>query len=174
MKIPVTPPDFLPIFENFSTKKMISNYDKIGPTDSKGRYLHWDKLRHLKPPENYTHEEWWAATKFSRVLSYTKLNFKCKNGKKFVFNLTPEIQESLHWLDKNAAGTITAAIPITNTNMRKAYIIKSLVREAISSSQLEGATTTRRVARNMIWEERDPMDKSEQMIINNMLFLIFN
>ena len=167
MKIPVTPPDFMSIVTQSPTDKMVGIHGRIGPTDSKGRYLHWDKMRHLKPPKNYTHEEWWAATKMSRALSNIKLNFKCKNKNKFVFNLTPEIQENLHWLDKNAAGTITASIPITNPNMRKAYIIKSLVREAISSSQLEGATTTRRVARDMIWEDRDPKDKSEQMIINN-------
>lgn len=167
MKIPVSPPDYLSIIEKISIEKVIGSRGFLRPTDSKGRYLHWDKLRHLKPPKNYSHEEWWAAIKFSRALNYTKLNFTCKNDKNFVFSLIPEIQESLHWLDKNSAGTITSNAPITNQNMRKAYMIKSLVREAISSSQLEGATTTRQVARDMIWEERDPKDKSEQMILNN-------
>lgn len=167
MKIPVKPPDFMKIFENSSTQKMVGDKKVCGPTDSKRRYLHWDKMRHLKPPQNYTHEEWWAATKFSRALNYTNVGFVCKNNKGFVFSLTPEIQERLHWLDKHSAGTITTKMPITNQNMRKAYMIKSLVREAISSSQLEGATTNRRVARDMLWEERDPKNKSEQMILNN-------
>lgn len=42
-----------------------------------------------------------------------------------------------------------------------------MIEEAISSSQLEGASTTRDVAREMIRQNRDPTDKSEQMILNN-------
>jgi Fic family protein len=39
--------------------------------------------------------------------------------------------------------------------------------EAITSSQLEGAATTRRVAKEMILSGREPRDRSEQMIRNN-------
>jgi len=39
--------------------------------------------------------------------------------------------------------------------------------EAIASSQIEGAVTTRRVAKEMLRNERKPKSKSEQMIMNN-------
>jgi Fic family protein len=39
--------------------------------------------------------------------------------------------------------------------------------EAITSSQMEGAATTRDVARAMIRSQRAPRDRSEQMILNN-------
>jgi len=39
--------------------------------------------------------------------------------------------------------------------------------EAITSSQLEGAVTTREVAKEMIRTGRKPRDTSEQMILNN-------
>jgi len=29
-------------------------------------YHHWDKLRHLKPPEDLTHEEWWLGLRITR------------------------------------------------------------------------------------------------------------
>jgi Fic family protein len=39
--------------------------------------------------------------------------------------------------------------------------------EAIASSQLEGAATTRKVAKQMIQERRRPRNRSERMILNN-------
>ncbi len=166
MKIPVKPPEYQEIIQK-SGKNILQYFKRIGPTNSKGRYLHWDKVRHLTPPKGFTSEQWWAGMKLSRAFNFKILNFKCKDDSKYVFYLADEIQERLHWLDKNAAGTITSSFPVTNTSMRKAYIIKSLIREAISSSQMEGATTTRKVAKDMIRQGRAPKDKSEQMIFNN-------
>ena len=56
---------------------------------------------------------------------------------------------------------------VTNPETRDRYYIESLIEEAISSSQLEGASTTRRVAREMIRSGRNPRGRSETMIINN-------
>ena len=52
---------------------------------------------------------------------------------------------------------------------RRVYLQRSLAEEAISSSQLEGAVTTRRVAREMLMTKRPPVDDSERMILNNFL-----
>jgi Fic family protein len=51
--------------------------------------------------------------------------------------------------------------------------VKSLVEEAITSSQLEGASTTRDVAKEMIKRGRAPRDRSETMILNNYRALQF-
>jgi Fic family protein len=48
-----------------------------------------------------------------------------------------------------------------------------LIEEAINSSQLEGASTTRDVAKEMIRQDRKPEDKSEQMILNNYYAMQF-
>jgi Fic family protein len=48
------------------------------------------------------------------------------------------------------------------------YFVKSLMlEEAITSSQLEGASTTREVAQEMLKKSLAPKDKSQQMIFNN-------
>jgi Fic family protein len=47
--------------------------------------------------------------------------------------------------------------------------MSSLIEEAITSSQLEGASTTRVVAKEMIRSGRAPRDRSERMILNNFL-----
>ena len=57
--------------------------------------------------------------------------------------------------------------PITNPQTKDKYLIRSLMEEAITSSQLEGAATTRDVAKEMIRTGRAPRDKDEQMIFNN-------
>jgi len=50
---------------------------------------------------------------------------------------------------------------------REQYLISSLMEEAIFSSQMEGAATTRKVAKDMLRKKMAPKDKSQQMIANN-------
>jgi Fic family protein len=47
------------------------------------------------------------------------------------------------------------------------YLVGSIMEEAIASSQLEGAATTREVAKEMLRRNRKPRNQSEQMIVNN-------
>ena len=44
--------------------------------------------------------------------------------------------------------------------------------EAITSAQLEGAATTREIAKKMLEEERTPKNEDERMIVNNYLLLL--
>lgn len=75
--------------------------------------------------------------------------------------------EELHQIDMGAGGMISLPEPITNPQTRDRYLVSSLMEEAITSSQLEGAVTTREVAKEMIRTGRKPRDTSEQMILNN-------
>lgn len=165
MKIPVTPPDFIKIVSG--KHDLFIGAFNASITDEKGRYLHWDKLRHLTPPKDFTSEEWWAIIRFKRQNLFTALPLFDKTGEPFKFCTPDAVNRDLHWLDMNAAGTISANQPVTNQGMKNTYLIKSIVEEAINSSQLEGASTTRQVAKEMIRQGRDPKNKSEQMILNN-------
>ena len=73
----------------------------------------------------------------------------------------------LHSIDRNAGGQITLPDPITNPQTRNRYIQSSLIEEAITSSQLEGAATTRDQAKQLIRSGRKPTDIGERMILNN-------
>ncbi len=55
----------------------------------------------------------------------------------------------------------------------KRFLVNSLMEEAIRSSQLEGATTSRRVAKEMLRTGRRPKNDSERMIANNYRALQF-
>jgi Fic family protein len=54
-----------------------------------------------------------------------------------------------------------------NPTNRDRYLVDSLIEEAVTSSQLEGASTSRKVAKEMIRSGREPRDRSEKMILNN-------
>jgi Fic family protein len=178
MKIPVTPPDKGAIIQSI----LDQNYDRElfsrvffegSPFDNKGRYLHWDKLRHLPPPKDYSSEQWWVSIKTAREKLYKYLPLLDKRQAQFMFCEPDGVQRQLHWLDRHASGSIQAEEAITNPQMRNTYLIRSLVEEAINSSQLEGASTTRHEAKEMIRQQRPPRDKSEQMILNNYLAMQF-
>jgi len=172
MKIPEAPPPTSEtlnrIIEEKDSKKLVRILgSNIGPTDDKGRYHHWEKLKHLPPPEGFSSEEYWFATRSARQKIFKKLPLEDKNGNPFFFCMPDSLQKELHWLDQNAAGSITMNKPITNPHTRDTYLVSSLIEESISSSQLEGASTTRDVAKEMLRQGREPKDHSEKMIFNN-------
>ena len=62
---------------------------------------------------------------------------------------------------------------VATQGVRDRYLINSLYEEAITSSQMEGASTTRRDAKKMLRDKKDPRTRSERMILNNFLALEF-
>jgi Fic family protein len=52
---------------------------------------------------------------------------------------------------------------------KKRYLVSSIMDEAIASSQIEGAVTTRKQAKEMLRKNIKPKNKSEQMILNNYI-----
>lgn len=130
-------------------------------------YFHWDQLRHRTPPNGWSHEEWWFAVKSLRRQQRREVNLHDKAGSKFSFVLTDKILKACEEISSRASGQVAATGQILTTQGRNQYIIRSLVEEAITSSQLEGASTSRRVAKELLETGRDPADKSEAMILNN-------
>jgi Fic family protein len=66
----------------------------------------------------------------------------------------------------NIGGSLTSEHLIPN-DKKQTYLISSIMEEAIASSQMEGASTTRKVAKEMLRKSEKPQDKSQQMILNN-------
>lgn len=139
------------------------------------RYLHWDKLRRLDPPGDLTSEEWWWRIKiFERGPSMRVLPLLDKNGSAFKYSLPDLLLRSLHQVDQHCAGEVAMEEVVTSDQQaRGRYLVNSLMEEAIRSSQLEGATTSRREAKEMLRTGRNPKDRSELMILNNFRALQF-
>jgi Fic family protein len=135
--------------------------------DHDGRYRHWDKIRFLKPPAPLTREQMWTLAKFTRLGSRRLLPFDDKIGGDFHFVQIGRFLRSLHEIDSNARGTIGVPGPAANAEGRDAYLQRSLIEEPFSSSVLEGAATTRDIAKRLIEEGRTPKTVDERMVLNN-------
>ena len=137
------------------------------PPDPEGNYYHWDKLRHLEPPHGLNHKEWWYGIKSARMSLYEFIPHNAKDGAPFLFAEPNSVRRLLHKIDIHGGGELKASAQVANPNTRESYLINSLIEEAITSSQLEGAATTRKVAKEMLRQKRAPKDNSERMIVNN-------
>jgi Fic family protein len=166
MKMPMAPPSLQEILERIDLGKDIEQLLAIGPTPN-GMYYHWDDLRHRTPPEGLTHEEWWAGVKLARTPMMKPVPLRDREGVSFEYWLPDPVFRLLHEVDREASGRIEMAEEVTNPATRDRYIINSLIEESITSSQLEGASTTTEVAKDMIRSGRRPTDRSEHMILNN-------
>lgn len=170
MKMPRRPPDIAKLQGLFfSSPEKFELIRKQGNlTEDEGKYRHWDILRHIAPPLDLSHEEWWTGIKMRRLLSMKEVPLWDSNRKDlFFYNLPDTVLEELHKIDLSSAGSIGAPEAILNPHTRDQYIVSSLIQEAITSSQIEGAATTRKVAKEMLISGRPPRDLSEQMILNN-------
>ncbi len=171
MKIPETPPDVSKILEVLKEKNpsvLLQMVEKAAPLDPKGRYLPWDKVKYLPLPDDFkNHELWWAVMKIARKSAYRKLSIEGINRVSLRYVLIDSFSEILHYLDQFASGHIVIEQPILNPQLKNYHLINALIEESITSSQLEGATTTRDIAKKMLKEGRSPRNKSERMILNN-------
>ena len=179
MTIPVSPPNLSEISNRvFDDGKGIHRYTRLleastlGPAPE-GRYQHWDTFRHLEPPAGFTTEEAWFGIKTARRALYEELPLKDKTGKPFQYGVPSPLLEMLHRIDRETGGNIQGSDQVVNPATKSTYLFKSLVEEAITSSQLEGAATTRKVAKAMIQEGREPRTLGERMIANNYRAMLF-
>lgn len=167
-------PTLQDIMDRVTTERMVNALRTPEDPRTLTRYLHWDKLRRLQPPADLTTEEWWLQIKFARNTSMRRLPLTDPDGLPFSFTLPDLVLKMLHHVDQRCSGEIAMPEVVTaDTQARRHYLVNSLMEEAIRSSQLEGATTSRRVAKELLRSGRDPRDRSERMIINNYRALVF-
>lgn len=133
-----------------------------------GEYCHWDEIFYKKPPNAaLSSERWWLAIKIARGAGRRFLNLIDRADKRFSIALSDSMLRRLHFLDREASGNILGLSRGESQDSRDSYLVRSLIEEAMSSSQLEGASTTRVIAKEMLRTGRQPRDRSEAMIFNN-------
>ncbi len=167
------PPKISELLSKYTQDEIFSLMGKYSVTDSKGQYLHWDKFK-WRVPRGEDQELAWVLTKFARGSVSKKIdNLTAERGKKFQYCVPESLQAMLHRIDTQTGGGYKIGEDSFVTSREKdRYLVKNLMmEEAITSSQLEGASTTRKVAKEMLEENRPPKDKSEQMIFNNFILM---
>lgn len=167
MKVPAPPPPLHECIEALADGNNTIHFSSLSSEDHKGRYLHWDELRHRTPPAGLSHDAWWATFKISRDSASKPLRLQDPAGRPFTYGLPDQVLRSLHEIDSNSHGSIGMQGQLQSSQARDRYIVTSLMEEAITSSQLEGASTTRKLAKEMLRTKRQPQTKHERMIFNN-------
>jgi len=125
-------------------------------------YEYWDKVKYKKLPEGFTPQMLWTNVKASRLRSTIPV------WNKYGINLciTSQMQRLCHEFDMKF-GSFWEVEGDSQSAEKKYYLSSSLMEEAIYSSKMEGASTTRIVAKDMLRKKKSPQNKSQQMIVNN-------
>ena len=125
-------------------------------------YEYWDKVKYKKLPEGFTPQMLWTHVKASRLRSMMPV------WEKYGINLciTSQMQRLCHEFDMKF-GSFWEVEGEAQSAEKKYYLSSSLMEEAIYSSIMEGASTTRVVAKDMLRKKKSPQNKSQQMIANN-------
>ncbi|SBV37646.1 Filamentation induced by cAMP protein Fic [uncultured Stenotrophomonas sp.] len=168
MKIPVSPPLFTDLLRTHAPVLGDLLCRRIGP-EVQGIYEHWDHLRQLTPPQGLMVEQWWLGIKLARHAAARDLPLQDRDGRPMRIAITDAMASKLHAITQQASGSLRGLDQIDDERARQKFVMRSQIEEAMTSSQLEGAGTTRAVAKDMLRSGRNPRDRCERMIHNNFL-----
>ncbi|HAU1184309.1 TPA: Fic family protein [Legionella pneumophila] len=130
-------------------------------------YLHWEQLKYknwIPQKSGLDKESFWTLVRIYRSISAIQTPIRDSKENFFKMN-THHYNRFLHIVDKEMAGNFMG-IPGLSENDKRQFVTRSIIEESIASSQLEGANTSRTVAKKMLLEGRNPIDHSERMIVN--------
>ncbi len=167
MRLPQTPPPVSDLFRKVGATRFCAISVEALSLLLQDRYLHWNELRRRPAPKGLTHEEWWLLLKMGRMGRLRPIPLHDKNSRSFSFSTPDPLIELLHKIDLGLGSAWNLPAAVTHPSTRGEYVVSTLIQESITSSQLEGAVTTRAVAKEMLRTGRQPHDKSERMILNN-------
>jgi Fic family protein len=166
MKLPVIAPNWMEIAAR-NSERFGAILGRRTSAEIEGRYLHWDELRHKTPPDGFNHEQWWLRVKIARQALSRSVPLRDKYGNPFAVSLSDSLQRRLYIVARDAAGALKGIDRTEGDSSKDRYLVRSLIEEAMTSSQLEGAATTSQVAKDMLLSGRKPRDYGERMIHNN-------
>lgn len=150
--------------EDLLSAMLLTPNDKVQEVVNKVNetFEYWDTIKYKRCPDGCTPQQLWTYVKAARVKSM--MSVWGKYG--ISLTLTNQMQRMCHEIDMNW-GRSWGTDSIIGDENKEQYLVGSLMEEAIYSSQMEGAATTRKVAKEMLRKKMTPKDKSQQMIANN-------
>ena len=164
MKTPIPPPSRSSLLRTTAPLATLLSEPALGRDPD---YHPWEWFVRHEPPAGFSREDWWLAVRLRREQSARPTPLALRDGTPLTYNLPDPLLRLIEQVSTRARGEIALPEPIANPATRNRYLISSLSEEAITSSQLEGASTSRVRAKEMLREGRRPQDRSEQMILNN-------
>jgi len=170
MHKPRKPPNEGPILQpgRLADPAVAAKIDEI-IRKTQDQYLHWEEFRHIfSAPPGTSAEEVWRFLRVARWVDRRTIPLLSTGGKPFSYCVPECILRDLHWIDRFGGG-LQHASPLAEMDRdeRERYLANSLMEEAITSSQVEGAAVTRDQAKEMLRTGRRPRNRSERMVLNN-------
>lgn len=153
----IEPQEFLDFLVTPPQEDIAALVDKINE-----EYEYWDTVKYKKLPKGCSAKKLWTYVKADRMKNMVRVWPKYS----ILLGITNQMQRMCHEFDMNFGGFWGTNTIIPNDSKER-YLVSSLMEEAIFSSQMEGAATTRVVAKEMLRKNVTPKDKSQQMISNN-------
>ncbi|ABR56248.1 filamentation induced by cAMP protein Fic [Methanococcus aeolicus Nankai-3] len=123
-------------------------------------YIHWDNLKYKKglPIEP---KYLWILLNMDRKIHFKELNF---HNWTFKYYINGKIQQFLGAFDRLKNIEFSKKI---NDLINDKYKINAIIEESIASSQIEGAKTTTKMAKEVIKSGKKPKNNDEIMVYNN-------
>lgn len=133
-------------------------------------YSHWEKIKHWPKTDNVSNLELWAVIKLLRSKVFDRRSSPVKDESGIFFTWTPwlpKLEKFLHEIDMRLGGNLFMPENQVSDELQHRLLSRGVMEEAIASSQLEGAHTSRKAAKQILLEGKKPKNKDEQMIVNN-------
>ena len=168
MHLPRDPPRIESILSDERISKDILSEEIEGyAQDFNKRYLHWSEVRY-RDTGHFDPDTVWARMKLVRMDDSVTLVF----GKtQYRYCMSDRIMKMLREFDVRAAADFFPNV--IDPHGKVYYSVSSLMEESIASSQMEGAVTTTKKAKEMLRKNIRPKDGSERMIVNNYRAMMF-
>ena len=171
MKLPRRPPPLDELLTRFTTSEITAILKSDASRETlracEHKYWHYDKLR-VAAPRGVDVNLLWLLAKLTRQQRYQETGLYGAEEEPLKFNLPGRLQQDLMRIDQGLAGHLLTPDAVRlDERQKQRYILSTLREEAIASSMLEGAATTRRVAKRMLETGRKPRSRGERMVLNN-------
>jgi Fic family protein len=139
-----------------------------------GRWLHFDQLCR-RWPKDMNASLMWSLVKMMRSSELSPLLQIGEPSKMCSFKLTSSTQRAISLTDqKTTHAQLTSMLEKIGENAHIEFLVNGLTEdEAISSSQLEGAVTTTKVAKELLRSKAKGKTIGEKMIVGNMKMMDF-
>jgi len=165
-----------PPVESDPIKKIVKDHPSLAvdylqlftPVDSKGRYQHYDTLR-FRLAKSLDHGLAWSVVKSARHLQLVDIVKLGMPATMCRLLPTTTIQKAISTTDRHTTAAVLEWMSQQIDEQEHfTYLLNDLIEdEAISSSQLEGAATTTKVAKDLLKRQRAPRTLDEKMIVGN-------
>lgn len=131
-------------------------------------HYYWTELRRRPLPFGLDARVLWQVARQQRRQTAWHLEWASGAERwRFSYNLPRPLQQLLYELDQRLGRTGGASDAALRGPDRLQLLVNARMEEAIASSQIEGASTTREAAKALLRARRKPLNRSERMIVNN-------